>query len=65
MNDAARRTAAAAAELARTCAMILGSIRQAAVRHGSLPLGDDAPGRSELDLLVDLAPEQSNAQLRV
>lgn len=56
MNEAARDTAAAAAELARACATILGPNLHAAVLHGSLALGDFAPGRSDIDLLLITGP---------
>jgi hypothetical protein len=56
MDDAVRRTEAAAGELARCCAEILGSNLRAAVLHGSLTLGDFASGRSDIDLLLITGP---------
>ncbi|GAB3498109.1 nucleotidyltransferase domain-containing protein [Flexivirga lutea] len=52
-----RDTEAAAAEPANTCATILGQRLTAAVLHGSLTLGDFAPGRSDIDLMLITGPE--------
>jgi len=56
MNDDARRTEAAAGELAGKCAAILGPNLVAAVLHGSLTLGDFEPGRSDIDLMLITGP---------
>lgn len=52
MSDEADRTEAAAVELANTCAAIVGPRLTAGVLHGSLTLGDFAPGRSDIDLML-------------
>jgi predicted nucleotidyltransferase len=41
-----------AKELAYSCAGALGKIVAGVILHGSLTLGDYAPGRSDVDLLV-------------
>lgn len=62
--DAPRRRATALAEqLAGSCGSALGDRVVAVILHGSLTLGDFAPGRSDVDLLIVVERPLADAEI--